>query len=81
MREACWYEEIYVVQKPTKKGKCDEVTLYIDYKGKTRIEGKQIPYKQNSIELEEKIAAHRCGLNHKRFNRHWTMPVNQLNCE
>ncbi len=55
MREACWYEEIYVVQKPTKKGKCDEVTLYIDYKGKTRIEGKQIPYKQNSIELENKI--------------------------
>lgn len=55
MREACWYEEIYVVQKPTKKGKCDEVTLYIDYKGKTRIEGKQIPYKQNSIELEDKI--------------------------
>ncbi len=55
MREACWYEEIYVVQKPTKKGKCDEVTLYIDYKGKTRIEGKQISYKQNSIELEDKI--------------------------
>lgn len=55
MRQACWYEEIYVVQKPTKKGKCDEVTLYIDYKGKTRIEGKQIPYKQNSIELEDKI--------------------------
>ncbi len=55
MREACWYEEIYVVQKPTKKGKCDEVTLYIDYKGKTKIEGKQIPYKQNSIELEDKI--------------------------
>ena len=55
MKEACWYEEIYVVQKPTKKGKCDEVTLYIDYKGKTRIEGKQISYKQNSIELENKI--------------------------
>lgn len=55
MREACWYEEIFVVQKPTKKGKCDEVTLFIDYKGKTRIEGKQIPYKQNSIELEDKI--------------------------
>lgn len=55
MKQACWYEEIYVVQKPTRRGKCEEVTLYIDYKGKTKIEGKQIPYKQNSIELEDKI--------------------------
>jgi len=57
MREACWYEEIYVVQKPTKQGgyKCEEVTLYIDYKGKTKIKGKEIPYKQNSSELENKI--------------------------
>jgi len=57
MRQACWYEEIYVVQKPTKSGgyKGSDVTLYIDYKGKTKIEGKQIPYKQNSIELENKI--------------------------
>lgn len=57
MREACWYEDIYVVQKPTKRGgyKCEEVTLYIDYKGKTKIEGKRTPYKQNSIELEDKI--------------------------
>ena len=57
MRQACWYEEIYIVQKPTKRGgyKGSDVTLYIDYKGKTKIEGKQIPYKQNSIELENKI--------------------------
>lgn len=57
MRLACWYEQIYVVQKPTKQGgyKCEEVTLYIDYKGKNRIEGKQITYKQNSLELESKI--------------------------
>ena len=57
MREACWYEEIYVVQKPTVKGtyKGSEVTLHIDYKGKTKIKGKEIPYKQNSIELENKI--------------------------
>lgn len=55
MREACWYEEIYVVQQPTKRGKCEEVTLYIDYKRKTKIKGKEIPYKQNSVELENKI--------------------------
>lgn len=55
MREACWYEEIYVVQQPTKRGKCEEVTLYIDYKGKTKIKGKETPYKQNSVELDNKI--------------------------
>jgi hypothetical protein len=57
MREACWYEEIYVVQKPTKQGvyKCEEVTLYIDYKGKNKVEGNGTTYKQNSIELENKI--------------------------
>jgi len=57
MRQACWYEEIYVVQQPTKRGgqRCEEVTLYIDYKGKTKIKGKEIQYKQNSLELEKKI--------------------------
>ena len=55
MREACWYEKIYVVQQPTKRGKCEEVTLYIDYKGKTKIKGKEISYKQNSVELDNKI--------------------------
>ena len=57
MKEACWYEEIYVVQKPIKvgikKGGYD-VTLNIDYKGKNTIEGNET-YKQNSIELENKI--------------------------
>lgn len=55
MKEACWYEEIYVVQKPTKKGKGADVTLYIDYKGKSKVEGKGDIFKQNSIELEDKI--------------------------
>tara|TARA_R110002050_G_scaffold127462_4_gene248344 strand:- start:7196 stop:7450 length:255 start_codon:yes stop_codon:yes gene_type:complete len=57
MKESCWYEEIYVVQKPikvgTKKGGYD-VTLNIDYKGKNTIEGNET-YKQNSRELENKI--------------------------
>ena len=57
MRQACWYEEIYIVQKPTKQGgyKCEDVTLYIDYKGKNKVEGNGTTYKQNSIELENKI--------------------------
>ena len=57
MRQACWYEEIYVVQKPTVKGtyKGSEVTLYIDYKGKNKVEGNGTTYKQNSTELENKI--------------------------
>ena len=57
MRQACWYEQIYVVQKPTKKGvqKGSDVTLYIDYKGKTKVKGKGTTYKQNSIELENMI--------------------------
>jgi len=57
MKQACWYEEIYVVQKPIKKGtyKGSDVTLYIDYKGKNRVEGNGTTYKQNSTELENKI--------------------------
>jgi|TARA_R110000744_G_scaffold181319_1_gene300451 hypothetical protein len=57
MRQACWYEEIYVVQKPTKLGgqKGSDVTLYIDYKGKSKVEGQGLIYAQNSIELEDKI--------------------------
>ena len=57
MRQACWYEEIYVVQKPTKSGgqKGPDVTLYIDYKGKSKVEGQGLIYVQNSIELEDKI--------------------------
>jgi len=56
MRERCWYEQIYVVQKPTKRGgqKGSDVTLYIDYKGKGNVEGSET-YQQNSKELEEKI--------------------------
>ena len=57
MRQSCWYEEIYVVQKPTKVGgqKGSDVTLYIDYKGKSKVEGKGLTYAQNSLELEDKI--------------------------
>jgi hypothetical protein len=57
MRQSCWYEEIYVVQKPTKLGgqKGSDVTLYIDYKGKSKVEGQGLIYAQNSIELENKI--------------------------
>ena len=53
MKEACWYEQIFVVQKPTQRGgtKGSDVTLHIDYKGQSRIEGKEL-YKQNSQELE-----------------------------
>ena len=57
MREACWYEEIYIVQKPisrgTKKGGYD-VKINIDYKGKNTIEGNK-SYQQNSRELEDII--------------------------
>jgi len=57
MQEACWYEQIYVVQKPTKRGgnKGSDVTLHIDYKGKNRVEGNGTTYKQNSKELVEAI--------------------------
>lgn len=56
MKEACWYEDIYVVQKPTERGgyKGSDVTIYIDYKGQRSIEGKEL-YKQNSTELESAI--------------------------
>tara|TARA_R110002153_G_scaffold65778_1_gene175954 strand:- start:71 stop:286 length:216 start_codon:yes stop_codon:yes gene_type:complete len=56
MRQACWYEEIYVVQEPTVKGtfKGPDVKLHIDYKGKNTIKGKET-YIQNSKELEDKI--------------------------
>lgn len=56
MRESCWYENICVVQKPTKRGgyKGSDVTLYIDYKGQGKVEGSET-YKQNSIELEQAI--------------------------
>jgi len=56
MKEACWYENIYVVQKPTKRGgyKGSDVTLYIDYKGQSKVEGTEL-YEQNSTELEEAI--------------------------
>jgi len=57
MKQACWYENIYVVQKPVKIGNKKggyNVKLYIDYKGKSRVNGKE-EYVQNSIELENKI--------------------------
>jgi len=55
-KNACWYENIYVVQKPTKTGgwRGSDVMLYIDYKGTNRIEGKET-YVQNSPALEDKI--------------------------
>ena len=54
MKTACWYEGIYVVQVPTKKGPKPDVTLYIDYKGKGKVEGNK-EYKQNSKEHLEAI--------------------------
>ena len=57
MKRECWDEEIYVVQKPVKTGYKKggyNVKLYIDYKGKSRINGKE-EYIQNSIDLENKI--------------------------
>jgi len=55
MQEACWYEQIYVVQEPVRQGKNPDVTLYIDYKGRTRVGSQKTTYKQNSIELMEAI--------------------------
>lgn len=55
MQEACWYEQIYVVQEPVRQGKNPDVTLYVDYKGKTKVGSQKITYKQNSIELIEAI--------------------------
>lgn len=56
-RQACWEYGYFVVQKPVERGYKKgghDVTLYIDYKGKAKKKGKQT-YKQNSLELEEKI--------------------------
>lgn len=63
----CWDNDIYVVQKPTKRGmqKNVDVTLYIDYKGKGKVEGGET-YKQNSMELQDAIiTAYKYA--HKRF--------------
>ncbi|MAN64770.1 MAG: hypothetical protein CMI60_22785 [Parvibaculum sp.] len=57
MMLACWYEKIFVVQKPVQRGYKKngyDVTLYVDYKGQNKIQGKNT-YKQNSKELEEAI--------------------------
>ena len=56
IKQDCWELDIYVVQKPTKRGgqKGSDVTLYIDYKGKGKVEGSET-YRQNSKELEEAI--------------------------
>ena len=57
MMLACWYEKIYVGQKPVARGykkKGHDVTLYIDYKGENKIQGSK-SYKQNSEELENAI--------------------------
>jgi len=55
MMEACWYEGIYVVQRPSKRGgyKGSDVYLDIDVRGQI-LQGKNL-YKQNSIELENTI--------------------------
>ena len=55
MVQACWYEEIYVVQRPSKRGgqKGFEVYLDLDVKGYT-IKGKKL-YVQNSKHLENTI--------------------------
>ena len=55
MVQACWYEDIYVVQRPSKRGgqKGSDVYLDLDVKGYT-IEGKKL-YVQNSVHLENTI--------------------------
>ena len=53
MKKACWYEKIFIVQRPSKRGLKSDVYLDIDYKGQ-RLKGKEL-YKQNSIHLEKKI--------------------------
>jgi len=53
MQEACWYEKIYIVQRPSKRGANSDVYLDIDYKGQI-LKGKKL-YKQNSIHLEKTI--------------------------
>ena len=53
IQEACWYEKIYIVQRPSKRGAKSDVYLDIDYKGQI-LKGKKL-YKQNSIHLEKTI--------------------------
>ena len=54
MIEACWYEKIYIVQRPSKRGaKASDVYLDINVNGQV-LKGKKL-YKQNSIHLEKTI--------------------------
>jgi len=54
MQEACWYEKIYIVQRPSKRGgRASDVYLDISVKGQI-LKGKKL-YKQNSIHLEKTI--------------------------
>jgi hypothetical protein len=54
MRQACWYEGIYIIQRPVVRGmKNVDVKLDMDIRGQIK-KGKHT-YKQNSIELENKI--------------------------
>lgn len=54
MQEACWYEKIYIVQRPSKRGgRASDVYLDIDVNGQI-LKGKKL-YKQNSIHLENTI--------------------------
>ena len=55
MQQACWYENIYIVQRPSKRGgyKGSDVYLDIDVKGQI-LKGKKL-YKQNSIHLQKTI--------------------------
>lgn len=53
--QACWDKDIYVVQKPCKKGERKvEVTLQVHYKGKVLIQGKN-NYVQNTKKLSDAI--------------------------
>ena len=53
MQQSCWYEKIYIVQRPSARGAKSDVYLDIDYKGQM-LKGKKL-YKQNSIHLEKTI--------------------------
>ena len=53
--DACWAKDVFVVQKPCKRGERKiDVYLQVHYKGKVIIQGKE-NYKQNSYELAEAI--------------------------
>lgn len=55
MQQACWYENIYIVQRPSKRGGQRGSDVYLDIDVKSQVlQGKKL-YVQNSVHLEETI--------------------------